>query len=139
MAGNMSRNKGQRAEREVCKLLQPVVNQVYTAKGLEPPALERNLMQTRNGGYDIAGLEWLALEVKHHETLQITQWWCQTKQQSKVHQTPVLIYRQNRVKWRVMMFGALPAGDKQVRAPVDIALDAFLVWFKIKLEFQVQA
>ncbi len=139
MGGAMSRNKGQRAEREVCKILQPVVNLVYEKMGKEGPALERNLMQTRNGGYDIAGLEWLALEVKHHETLQLTQWWGQTKSQASGNRIPVLIYRQNRVKWRVMMFGYLPAGDQRVRCPVDITLEAFLVYFKIMLEGQLQA
>lgn len=130
MGGNMSRDKGQRGEREICKLLQPVVNEVYESKGLLPPVLERNLMQTRNGGFDIAGLDWIALEIKRHETLQIPAWWAQTKEQALVKQRsgggkgctagepqgqgsrpyeriPVLMYRKNRSPWRVMMYGYL--------------------------------
>ena len=74
MAGLMSRNKGKRGEREVVKLLQPVVNEVYESLGLEPPLLERNLMQSHKGGCDLAGLDWLALEVKYQEQQQMTSW-----------------------------------------------------------------
>ena len=79
MSGGFSREKGKRAEREVVKLLQPVVTKVYQEAGKEIPLLERNLMQSHKGGHDIVGLEWMALEVKHHETLQISQWWEQKK------------------------------------------------------------
>lgn len=139
MAGAMSRNKGQRAERDVIKLLQPVVNEVYTAAGIEAPLLERNLMQWSRGGHDIVGLDWIALEVKHHEILSINVWWEQTKKQAGALKIPVLIYKQNRVKWRVVMFGYLPAGEQRVRCPVDISLETFLVYFKNMLAHQLKA
>lgn len=84
MSGNMSRNKGQRGEREVVKLLQPIVDKVYGSLGLTPPVLERNLMQSHKGGFDIAGLHWMALEVKYQETLNVGMWWNQTLAQANV-------------------------------------------------------
>lgn len=78
MGGAMSRNKGQRGEREVIKLLQPTVTRCYMEKGLDVPSLERNLMQSRAGGFDIVGLEWMALEVKRQEVLNVNLWWKQT-------------------------------------------------------------
>lgn len=138
MSGGFSREKGKRAEREVVKLLQPVVNKVYEKVGKEPPQLERNLMQSHKGGHDIVGLEWLALEVKHHETLNVLVWWEQTKKQAGQTRLPVLIYKQNRVKWRVLMFGYLPAGEERVRCPCDVSLEAFLVFFEKRLTSEVK-
>lgn len=134
MGGKMSRNKGQRGEREVVKLIQPVVNQVYGMRGLEPPAIERNLMQSRSGGYDIVGLEWLALEVKFQESLSVDQWWQQTIQQAKIGQVPVLIYRKSHIKWKVMMPVSITPAC-QVRGIVD--LDAFLMFLEQRILFSL--
>lgn len=101
MAGKMSRNKGKRGEREIIALLQPVVSEVYTAHGLEPPVLKRNTMQSDGGGFDIHGLEWCALEVKRQETLCLPAWWRQTLRQAGPGTLPVLAYRQSREPWRV--------------------------------------
>lgn len=133
MAGLMSRNKGKRGEREVVKLLQPVVNEVYQSLGLEPPALERNLMQSHKGGCDLAGLDWLALEVKYQEQEQMTSWWDQCKRQAKPDREPVLFYRKNNAKWKVRMFGCLVAGGQRVRCPVDITPEAFLAYLRLRL------
>lgn len=133
MAGLMSRNKGKRAEREVIKLLQPVVNEVYRSLGLEPPVLERNLMQAHKGGCDLVGLDWLALEVKHQEQQQVASWWEQCKRQAEPGREPVLFYRKNNVKWKVRMFGHLIAGSQRVRCPVDITPEAFLAYLRIRL------
>lgn len=137
MAGGFSREKGKRAEREVVKLLQPVVTEVYRDAGLEVPMLERNLMQSHKGGHDIVGLDWMALEVKHHETLQVSQWWEQAKRQAGDTREPVLIYRQNRVKWRVMVFGQVNAGNELVVCPCEISLESFLEWFEKRLLFEI--
>lgn len=131
--GKFSRDKGMRAERQAVQMLQPVVTKQYEAHGLEAPQLSRNLMQTARGGYDIEGLEWLALEVKHHETLQLNKWWDQAKQQAGTSREPVLIYKQNNVKWRVMMYGYLPLGPKRIKCPVDISVDSFMLWFENRL------
>ena len=144
MSGAMSRNKGQRAEREVVKLLQPVVIAAWNEVGRDGPApsLERNLMQAHKGGHDLLGLDWLALEVKHQEQFTIASWWQQTKEQAakatqllNIEVEPVLFYRKNNVQWRVIMYGYLDVqGGGRVRCPVSIAVEAFLVWFKLRLE-----
>lgn len=95
------RSKGQRGEREAAALVTGWLKEVVTAAGIEHPvALSRNLDQTRDGGYDLVGLDWLALEVKRHETLQVSQWWKQAVRQAKDGQVPVLMYRQNRTAWK---------------------------------------
>lgn len=143
MSGAMSRNKGQRAEREVAKLLQPVVTTVWNELGKDGPApnLQRNLMQSHKGGHDLVGLDWLALEVKHQEQFALAAWWQQTKEQADkagqrmlVEVEPVLFYRKNNVAWRVIMRGYLDVrGERRVRCPVNIGIEAFLVWFKLRL------
>ncbi len=138
MSGLMSRNKGKRGEREVVKALQPVVDKVYTKLGLEIPILERNLMQSHRGGYDIVGLEWLALEVKYQEQLNLSGWWEQCKKQTKEGQEPVLIYRKNNARWRVMMYGRLHAGTSHIRCPVNVELDPFLVYFEHRLMHELK-
>lgn len=84
MGGNFSRNKGQRGEREVIKLLQPTVSKVYMEAGFPSLELTRNLSQSQNGGFDIAGLDWLALEVKYQETENVKGWWEQACRQAGV-------------------------------------------------------
>lgn len=134
MAGTMSRNKGQRGEREVIALLQPVLDEVYGSVGLESPALARNLMQSRNGGFDVVGLDWLALEVKFQQQENVATWWRQCKEQAGPgDREPVLFYRRNNAKWRIRMFGCLVAGSERVRCPVDIGLEAFLAYLTLRL------
>lgn len=129
----MGQNKGKRAEREVVRLLQPVVNEVCEALGREVIMLERNLMQSHKGGYDIVGLDWLALEVKHREQFAIEDWWKQTVRQARGRQEPVLFYRRNKVKFRVRMRGSLWHGVIEHECPVDIAVEDFLGYFKLRL------
>lgn len=137
MSGVMSRNKGLRAEREVLNLLQAVVNEEFEHAQVEPPILSRNLVQTREGGYDIVGLDWLALEVKHQETFHVADWWRQTCRQAAEGQEPVLFYRRNKVRWRVMLMGFIAAGSKAVATPVDITLDSFVAYFKIRIQHEL--
>lgn len=149
MGSVMSRNKGQRAEREVVKLLQPVVIEVWNELGKEgvAPSLERNLMQAHKGGHDLLGLDWLAIEVKHQEQFALASWWQQTKDQadkagqhSIVEVEPVLFYRRNNVSWRVVMFGYLGVdGSKRVRCPVNVTPEAFLLWFRLRLLVELRS
>ena len=128
--------KGKRGEREVIKLMQPVLEEVYTMVGRadEVPKLKRNLMQSAEGGFDIVGLEWLALEVKFHETEQMGSWWAQCKRQAGDGQEPVLIHRKSRAPWKVRMFGALPLPSGQkIKCPVDISVDTFLIYLRYRL------
>lgn len=99
MGGLASRNKGKRGEREVIKLLQPIVDSVYGEGAI---LLQRNMLQSDKGGCDIAGLEKFAIEIKRHERLNVKAWWRQTLEQAKPHQIPVLFYRQNGESWTVM-------------------------------------
>jgi hypothetical protein len=135
----MSRNKGKRGEREVVKLLQPVVDEVYAEFEMEPPLIERNLMQSNRGGYDLVGLQWVGLEVKLQEQENLSGWWKQCKDQCSENQEPVLFYRRNRVAWKVQMFGFLVAGEQRVRAPVVISVEAFLAYLRIRLRKELQA
>lgn len=127
------RAKGQRAERKVIELLQPVVNEVYTGLGITPLNLERNLMQSHKGGYDVVGIDWLAIEVKHQETLALDNWWAQTLRQAKEGQTPVLFYKTNGRKFTVRIIGYLNAGATKIKTPVDIPIDTFLIYFRHRL------
>ena len=133
MSGAFSKQKGKRGEREVVILLQPIVNKVFEARGLEIPTLYRNQNQSFQGGYDIDGIDWIALEVKRQETLQVNKWWEQTIKQASPEQVPVLVYRQNQQKWKVMMYGYLDCGEQRVKTPVTITLEAFLVYFEVRM------
>ena len=133
MGGKRSRSKGSRGEREVITIISEVVNREYLAAKLEPPAIERNLMQSRRGGYDVIGIDWLALEVKYQEQFQLDAWWAQCKDQAREDQEPVLFYRRNRVPWRVRMFGYLMAPRSRVRCPVDISVEAFCAFLQTRL------
>lgn len=144
MSKSFARDKGARGERSAIALLQPVVNACYEKHGLVPPTLARNSLQSRFGGFDIVGVDWLALEIKNQEKENRSVWWEQTKIQAiKAEKSlgktyygplePVLMYKANRVAWRVMMHGYLPAGSKRLKATVDISADAFLAWFKLRL------
>jgi hypothetical protein len=136
MGGLMSLNKGKRGEREVVKLLQAVVDKVHNEKssGLDCPRLQRNTLQSDKGGFDIVGLDWLAVEVKYHETLAVKQWWQQTVKQAKPGQQPVLFYRKSRSPWHVVTLVQLPGSGRMVKGTVD--LDCFLQDIEEQLLFK---
>lgn len=140
MGGKRSRDKGQRGEREVVQLLQPVIDRVCGHHGVDL-IIGRNLNQVRGGGYDLKGegselLDWLALEVKRQETLCISQWWDQAVRQAGPEQTPVLLFRQNGKRvWRVVIDGyIMTSGSNVIKVPVEISQANFLYWFQLKLE-----
>ena len=126
-----NRQKGHDGEREIVKLLQPIVELVLGEK-----KLQRNLQQTRQGGHDICGLEHLAIEVKRCETLEIEKWWKQTLRQAAMlggDAIPVLLFRQNRGKWRVMMYGRI--GLMTCRVEIDML--TFGLWLGEDLKTRV--
>jgi Holliday junction resolvase len=126
-----NRQKGHDGERDIVKLLQPIVELVIGEK-----ALRRNLMQSREGGYDICGLDHLAIEVKRCETLEVEKWWRQTLRQAEDGggAIPVLMFRQNRGKWRVMMFGHVGA----IMCRVEIDMATFGLWLGEDLKMRVR-
>lgn len=136
--GKGAKNKGANAEREVAKLFQPILNEEYAKIDKEAPEMKRNLEQTRGGGYDLVGLDWLALEVKRQENLSIPAWWRQTLKQSSEGQTPVLIYRQNNKPWKVIMMGGLRVDKgKWISTRVEVSIDEFKVFLRRKIRYDL--
>ncbi|MAF43625.1 MAG: hypothetical protein CMI54_05595 [Parcubacteria group bacterium] len=148
-----SRDKGKRGEQEINRILQPVIDKVYAkVQMVEPegfsevPKLQRNAMQSAEGGYDIVGIDWLAIEVKNCATLSLDKWWNQTTEQTGEEQLPVLLYKVSRKGWRCQMMGQIPIGlpvkgpndmlnpeFKKLNCRVDIPIESFLTWFEAKL------
>lgn len=145
MSGNMSRNKGQRGEREAAALLMGWSKEVVEylrseGRTVADVELVRNLMQTRAGGYDIEGLDWMALEVKRQETLNVSGWWKQTLEQAGLDasgkpQVPVLMWRQNGGKWQFKVRQSIVISGIGVPVTLDFVLDAANAanWFKCEL------
>lgn len=129
-----SRNKGKSAEREVRDLIQPTVDDVFRDRGMEPPQLKRNLMQSMEGGHDLTGAPGIAIEVKRQETYHLDKWWEQAEEQGRrANAVPILIYRRNHAQWRVRMVGLLPIGVSFHETIVDISLGDFLEWYRLYL------
>ena len=88
------RNKGQRGEREVLRLLGDELGQ----------ALQRNLQQTREGGADCICIKGFAVEVKRQERLSRPAWWRQAVEQAaRVGAEPMLLYRRSREPWQAFI------------------------------------
>lgn len=128
MTGSMSRNKGQRGEREVCHLLQPILDRLGTGW-----KLERNLVQTQQGGYDLVGVPGLAIEVKFCENITLNPWWEQCTRQAGEKLLPILIYRKSRMPWRVRMIGWL---GLDVQGVIDVSMDDFVRYFERYVDFE---
>lgn len=133
MGGIKSREKGKKGEREVIAILQPVVNDIFELFATDAPRLQRNQLQSDGGGSDIAGLAWMALEVKYQEGQSTNSWWHQCLKQAGKDKTPILFFRRNNMPWRVRMLGMLGTPSAGLTVPVTVELDAFLAWFRIKL------
>ena len=93
-----SRAKGKAGERELIGELKRLLPELTDA-------LERNLEQTRDGGYDIAGLDGWAPEVKRYSKIlpaDIESFWEQTLIQARNdRRRPALFMREDRREWRV--------------------------------------
>lgn len=129
-----SRAKGQRGERAVADMLNTVMARVCDQVGCGPVRLTRNLVQARNGGHDLVGIDWAAIEVKWYAEIKshLPRWWAQTlRQAEEANAEPILIYKANGSRWHVRMFGRLEIEPgRRLRVPVDISLDDFLAWFE---------
>ena len=136
-----SRSKGIRGERLLIDWLQPHVNAtVATARGegVDCPdiLLQRNTLQSDVGGCDLAGLPWLAAEVKNcadDPPALVASWWQQCQDQAKPGQTAVLFYKVARRPFRVRMAGGWGEGLVWNCGHVEIAPEQFLAWFKTRL------
>jgi len=98
-------------------------------------ALERNLVQSRQGGYDIAGLPWLALEVKRRESGFSVSWWQQTLRQAGEGQEPVLLWRTNNRPWKARILAPVVT-DRWMTVPLELDMDVepFEAWFRQRLQ-----
>lgn len=109
MAGSMSKDKGQRGEREIAVMFVQAMEAIERETGCAGYSVEvkRNTLQSDRGGYDLVGIPLLAIEVKRAETLAVNQWWKQTLDQCRPGLLPVLFYRPNRKPWQVQTFAAV--------------------------------
>lgn len=133
------RQKGAEGEREVAKALNAVILRALNEQGHNVPdtdIVQRNQNQTAVGGNDLSNVFGLSVEVKRQEQLAINAWWAQcVAAAARNAETPVLIYRQNRKAWRVVMNAELPLPMAQgsYRAAkvcrVELSWDDFLEWF----------
>ena len=91
-----SRSKGRNGEYEAAKWLTKVLGLDYTP--------ERNLEQTRDGGYDLYAPPFM-VEVKRCERLELVKWWRQVSTAASlyIHVIPIVLYRPNRQKWRMLI------------------------------------
>jgi len=122
MAIKSPKNKGASGEREAARLLVEWAAEVGV--DIDP---SRNLEQTRGGGFDLNGVDGLAIEVKRVENMALPSWWRQAvRQADDVGWRPFLMWRQNRKPWKF-----------RVRLWVDgIVLDADLEKGEAKKWFQ---
>lgn len=126
------RTKGQSAEREIVKLIAPIVAKYYPAE-----VVGRNLQQTASGGHDIAGVPGFAIEVKRQEAIHLKSCWEQTMRQAITAQgRPVLLYRQNHQKWRavISIYEMMPTVvNGGYGYTLEMSLEAFLIWFEDRM------
>lgn len=102
------RTKGQTGEREICDFFNDIYKEVYEYLQMPLPAkpiAQRNQNQSAVGGCDITNTCFFAVEVKRQEALSINTWWKQCLVSAvEANKFPVLIYRQNKQKWKVVLF-----------------------------------
>jgi hypothetical protein len=93
-----SRAKGKTAERELINELSPLLPFLK---------LERNLDQTREGGYDIKGMGQWAAEVKRYKVIKpgdFKRFWTQTLEQARSdRKLPALFMREDNREWVVVV------------------------------------
>lgn len=144
------RQKGAEGEREVIRMLTPIVKEVMVE--LDFPAdkvavaeqiIQRNQNQSAVGGCDLSNVFGMSIEVKRQEQLAIGAWWQQClAAANRNNEIPVLIFRQNRKPWRVRTFAFLhtPAeggGWSSVQAVVEIDEATFKMWFRAWVRAQL--
>lgn len=138
------RTKGQTGEREVADALNLRLYVLFKKYGWKIPAvppIQRNQNQSAVGGSDLTNKMNLAIEVKRQEQLSVNTWWKQcVASAERSGQVPILIYRQNRQAWRVVMnvnllvpraFANVNSLFTYVPSRAEITWDDFLHWFDI--------
>jgi hypothetical protein len=109
-----SREKGRRAEIELCKLLSDEL-------GIE---VRRNVDQARSGGADTFDVPGYSIEIKRREMLARPTWWKQACEQAqRVGMEPLVFYRRNREPWRALMTGMGEYRDVSWVEAMDVMRD----------------
>lgn len=133
------RQKGAEGEREICRMLNPIVQKVMIRLNFPEEqilsseyTIQRNQNQSAVGGCDLTNTFGLAIEIKRQEQLQINTWWKQCEESAARNQEhPVLLYRQNGKKWRCVTRAWLPLpGSAMQEGRVEFDLGTFLKWFE---------
>lgn len=132
------RQKGANGERELATELNGIVNTLLIKHGIqvpEKPVIQRNQNQSAVGGADLSNCFGISIEVKRQEQLSVNKWWQQcTASAAKNLDFPVLIYRQNKQAWRVVMYvwSQLPPSEGNPVAMMvrgELNWSDFLQWF----------
>jgi hypothetical protein len=101
------RDKGQRGEREVVDFINDIYDEVHELLGIPlppKPIAQRRQNQSAVGGMDLDNTCAYAIEVKNQENLQVNTWWKQTiTSASETGKIPVLLYKQSRKGWKVVI------------------------------------
>jgi hypothetical protein len=102
------RVKGASGEREIADALNYRASLVHARLGLPfswaDDGAQRNQLQTAIGGCDLTKTWGYAVEIKRQEMLNINGWWAQCVASAiDAKMEPVLIFRQSRQKWRVIL------------------------------------
>lgn len=136
------RAKGAEGEREVIRMLTPII--VSVMKELDFPQeqidaalkmVQRNQNQSAVGGNDLSNTFGLSIEVKRQEQLAINTWWKQCEDAAaRNNELPVLIFRQNNKPWRFITLGFLHVPAERgawssLRARVEFNEETFKKWF----------
>ena len=136
------RSKGQNGEREIADKLNEIYQQLLIENGIpikdkRDLPFQRNQNQSAVGGSDLSNPFLLEIEVKRQETLSINSWWNQCLAAAdRTGGEPILIYRQNRKSWRVIMWSQLePFSGEIMTVRSDISFDDFLLWIKLYMGF----
>lgn len=137
------RTKGADAEREVATVMNAIVERLCMKHGLSlplKPLIQRNQNQSAVGGSDLSNPFSLAIEVKRQEALSINSWWQQCEVAAReTAGTPILIYRQSRKPWLVVMYCHLPISDTAVTTGVraQVSWEEFQQWFANLVEDRI--
>lgn len=142
MAGINIRQKGAEGERQVIKILTPIIVDVMRKLNCPDEEVEkalkmvqRNQNQSAVGGNDLSNTFGLSIEVKRQEALSVGTWWAQCcAAAERNNELPVLIYRQNNKPWKIRTFAWLTipsdnGGWAYQRTIAEFGLDEFKAWF----------
>ena len=127
------RAKGANGEREISDALNYIVYSAMKEFGLPPiiNSIQRNQNQSAGGGGDLTGTMGLSIEIKRQEALQINTWWKQCcASADRNNEIPVLIYRQSRKPWYVVINSwLLLPNNAYIQSRCTIEYEQFKVFF----------